>query len=167
MPEAAIRTTFIVGFPGETDAEFKSLLDFTKEARLDRVGAFHFSREPGTPSYDLPVQIPHKTKKQRFDQLMRLQQGISHEINRSYLGKPIEVLIDEHRDDWSAGRSFRDAPEIDGLVFVAGHLQPGTIVEAVVNDATPYDLYGAAEGSPNGQKRQMVPLRMASPRAPQ
>lgn len=167
MPEAAIRTTFIVGFPGETDAEFKSLLDFTREAKLDRVGAFHFSREPGTPSYDLPGQIPHKTKKQRFDQLMRLQQGISHEINRSYIGKPIEVLIDEHRDDWSAGRSFRDAPEIDGLVFVAGHHEPGTVVEALVNDATPYDLYGALKDSPNGQRRVLTPLRMSSPRDPQ
>ncbi|MBL8060240.1 MAG: 30S ribosomal protein S12 methylthiotransferase RimO [Chthonomonas sp.] len=167
MPMAAIRTTFIVGFPGETDAEFKSLMEFTREARLDRVGAFHFSREPGTPSYDLPGQIPHRVKKQRFDQLMRLQQGISHEINQSYVGKPIEVLIDENRDGWSAGRSFRDAPEIDGLVFVAGQHTLGTVVDAVVDHVTPYDLYGHVEGSPSGQKRVLTPLRQVAPKSPQ
>lgn len=167
MPEIAIRTTFIVGFPGETEPEFQALLDFTREARLDRVGAFHFSREPGTPSYDMPGQVPHKTKKQRFDQLMRLQQAISHEINRGYFGKSIQVLIEENRDGWSAGRSFRDAPEIDGLVFVEGCHEPGTVLSAQVDNATPYDLYAQAENSPIGQKRRLTPLRMVSPRVPQ
>ncbi|MCC7102029.1 MAG: 30S ribosomal protein S12 methylthiotransferase RimO [Fimbriimonadaceae bacterium] len=167
IADVAIRTTFIVGFPGETEAEFRALLDFTKAAQLDRVGAFHYSREAGTPSYDLPGQVPQKVKKQRFDQLMRLQQGISHEINRTFIGKTLPILIDEHRDGWSVGRSFRDAPEIDGLVFVSGQQAPGTIINPTVVDATPYDLYAHPDGSPDGQKRGLTPLRMSSPKSPQ
>ena len=166
MPEAAIRTTFIVGFPGETDAEFKSLVSFVQEAQLDRVGAFHFSREPGTPSYDMPDQIPHRVKKQRFEQLMKVQQSISLKKNQSWIGKTMPVLVDEIKDGWSAGRSFRDAPEIDGWVFIKGAHQPGTIVEAEIIEASEYDLYADLPGVAP-RTRNLTQLRMAGPRAPQ
>lgn len=166
MPEAAIRTTFIIGFPGETDAEFKSLINFVQEAQLDRVGAFHFSREPGTPSYDMPDQIPHRIKKQRFEQLMRVQQTISLKKNQAWVGKTLPVLVDEIKDGWSAGRSFRDAPEIDGWVFIKGAHQPGTIVQSEVIEASEYDLYARLPGDAQ-ISRKLTPLRMANPRAPQ
>lgn len=165
MPECAIRTTFIVGFPGETEQEFKSLVDFVNEAQLDRVGAFLFSREPGTPSHDLPGQVPHRVKKQRFEALMKAQQHISRKKNAAWVGKEIQVLVDEVRDGWSAGRSFRDAPEIDGWVFVEGEHQPGTIVNCLVSDHTEYDLYGRVNGSV-ASRRQLKGLRMAEPPAP-
>lgn len=165
MPNCAIRTTFIVGFPGETDQEFRSLVDFIQTAQLDRVGAFHFSREPGTPSHDMPNQVPHKVKKQRFDTLMKVQQGISLRKNEAWVGQDIKVLIDENRDGWSVGRSFRDAPEIDGLVFVEGEYGPGSLVTAKLTEATPYDLYaGKAEVS---TRRRLTPLRQSKPVAPQ
>ncbi len=167
MPHAAIRTTFIVGFPGETDAEFKSLVDFTQQVELDRVGAFLFSREPGTPSHDFPDQVPHRIKRQRFDHLMKVQQGISLRKNKAWIGKSMPVLIDEIKDGWSAGRSFRDAPEIDGWVFVRGAHAPGTLVEAEITDASEYDLYGQAVGEIRSSGRTLTPLRMANPRAPQ
>lgn len=165
MPECAIRTTFIVGFPGETEQEFKSLVDFVNEAQLDRVGAFLFSREPGTPSHDLSGQVPHRVKKQRFEALMKAQQHISRKKNAAWVGKEIQVLVDEVRDGWSAGRSFRDAPEIDGWVFVEGEHQPGTIVNCLVSDHTEYDLYGRVNGSV-ASRRQLKGLRMAAPPAP-
>ncbi len=167
MPEAAIRTTFIIGFPGETQEEFKSLMQFTEEAQLDRVGAFLFSREPGTPSHDMPDQVPHRVKKQRFDQLMRLQQTISRRKNQSWVGKDLTVLIDEVKDGWSAGRSFRDAPEIDGWVFVQGDQPVGSLVQATVSDATEYDLYAIAKGESAPRRKPMTALRMATPRSPQ
>jgi ribosomal protein S12 methylthiotransferase len=166
MPEAAIRTTFIVGFPGETETEFKALVDFVNEARLDRVGAFLFSREPTTPSFDMPDQVPTKTKKARYDRLMRTQQVISREKNRAWVGRSLSVLVDETRDGWSAGRSFRDAPEIDGWVFVQGDHTPGSFVECEVTEFGDYDLYGTAVGAAPS-KRLMKPLRMAGAKAPQ
>ncbi len=158
MPECAIRTTFIVGFPGETEAEFSALLDFTKEARLDRVGAFLFSREPGTPSHEMPGQVPSRIKRERYDRLMRLQQGISREKNADWVGRTMTVLVDETRDGWSAGRSFRDAPEIDGWVFVRGEHEPGAMVEATISRGAEYDLYAEATSS------EAAPIRAHAPR---
>lgn len=166
MPDAAIRTTFIVGFPGETDAEFRSLVDFVHEAQLDWVGAFLFPPEPGTPSATMPGQIPHRIKKNRYATLMQVQQKISRRINEGYVGKTLLVLIEEHRQGWSSGRSFRDAPEIDGLMFVEGEHPIGSFVEARIRDASEYDLYGSApKGAMAGRKLQ--PLRLASPRPAQ
>lgn len=142
MPQVAIRTTFIVGFPGETEQEFQSLLDFIRDARLDRVGAFVYSREKGTPSYDMPDQVPFRVKRARYDQLMTLQQGIALEIGQSYVGQTLKCLVEEVRDGWTVTRSFRDAPEIDGLVLVPGQAQPGSFVDVTITDAEPYDLYG-------------------------
>lgn len=144
MPECAIRTTFIVGFPGETDVEFQALLNFVEGAKLDRVGAFLYSREPGTPSHDLPGQLPSRVKRERYDKLMRSQQVISRQANESWVGRKMRVLLDEERDGWCAGRSFRDAPEIDGWVFVEGPHEAGQFVEATITAAAEYDLYATA-----------------------
>ncbi|MCE9560381.1 MAG: 30S ribosomal protein S12 methylthiotransferase RimO [Armatimonadetes bacterium] len=163
MPECAIRTTYIVGFPGENEEEFKYLLDFTREARLDRVGAFLFSREPGTPSHDMPDQVPTRLKKERYDRLMRLQLMISREINKGWIGRSMPVLVDEIKDGWSAGRSFRDAPEIDGWVYIQGDHEAGKVHEVTITEAGDYDLYVQSPDS----KRLLQPLRMSGPRSPQ
>lgn len=165
MPDCAIRTTFIVGFPGETDAEFQYLLDFIRAAQMDRVGAFLFSREPGTPSYEMPGQVPNKIKRDRYDKLMRLQQGISLAKNAAWVGRRLRVLVDEAQSGWLVGRSHRDAPEIDGLVYVRGEAPPGCFVDALVTQGAEYDLYGTL-GDP-APRRDLTPIRMASPRAPQ
>lgn len=164
MPAAAIRTTFIVGFPGETDSDFQQLLSFVREARLDRVGAFTYSREPGTPSAEMPNQVPFRVKKDRYDRLMRTQQAISLAKNQEWVGQSIRVLVDEVKDGWVAGRSFRDAPEIDGWVYAQGRAEPGTFVDVQVTDAAEYDLYGTL--GPTSPARQLTPLRMAAPARP-
>lgn len=166
IPHVAIRTTFIVGFPGETDAEFDYLLDFVKNSRLDRVGAFMFSREPGTPSYDMPGQVPFRTKQARYDKLMRTQRPISLAINESWIGKSMKILVEESKDGWIAGRSFRDAPEIDGWVYAQGTADPGKFAEIEITSAKEYDLYGHLKGF-EPEKKRLTPLTMAGPKAPQ
>jgi ribosomal protein S12 methylthiotransferase len=165
MPDVAIRTTFIAGFPGETDEEFAYLLEFMKVARLDRVGAFVFSREPGTPSYDMPDQIPFRVKRQRYDRLMTLQQGISTEVNEGWIGRELQILVEGREKGWLVGRSYRDAPEIDGLVFVDGEAAFGSMVKVAVTAAEAYDLY-ARLTSAKPRVRGMVSLRQAAPVAP-
>ena len=122
MPNLAIRTTFIVGYPGETDEEFETLVQFVKDLRFDRVGAFTYSYEIGTPSAELPGQVPDEVKQARHDRLMETQQTISHQINQSFVGKMVDVLVEGTGDGLSVGRSYRDAPEIDGMVIVEGDL---------------------------------------------
>lgn len=146
IPEVAVRSTFIVGFPGETQEEFEYLIEFVKAARMDRVGAFMFSREPGTPAEAMEGQVSSKVKRERYDRLMRAQQGISHDINRGWVGRKLTVLADEARDGWIIGRSHRDAPEIDGLVYFKGDAQPGDFVEVQVEEADTYDLIGTQVG---------------------
>lgn len=166
MPDCAIRTTFIVGFPGETDEEFEDMLDFVAEARMDRVGAFQFSREPGTPSYDMPNQVPPEVKQRRYDELMLLQQEIALEVNRAWVGKSLRVLVDDERQGWLIGRSHRDAPEIDGLVYVPGSGRSGQFLEVNITDAEPYDLFGEEVGTTStASRRTLVALRLA-PAAP-
>jgi ribosomal protein S12 methylthiotransferase len=138
----AIRTTFIVGYPGETEEEFKSLLDFLGEIRFDRVGAFQFSFEPGTTSEPLGDPVPAEVKQQRYERLMELQQSISLQVNQSYVGKTLDVLIEGYDNGLSIGRSYRDAPEIDGMVFVEGKLGIGEIVPVKITGAMAYDLTG-------------------------
>lgn len=166
MPEVAIRTTFIVGFPGETEAEFGALVDFVREAKLDRVGAFTFSREPGTPAHDMPDQVPLKVKRERYDRLMRMQSSISLMKNKTWEGRSLRVLVDECKDGWVAGRSFRDAPEIDGWVYAQGTAEPGSFVDVQVTEGHQHDLYGHLAGFEVPKKR-LVPLQMAAARAPQ
>lgn len=167
MPDVAIRTTFIVGFPGETDEEFGYLLDFVEGAKLDRVGAFIYSREPGTPSHDMPDQVPARIKQERFDELMTLQQEISQAVNDSWVKRELNVLVEDQQQGWLVGRSHRDAPDIDGLVFFKGVAKPGDMVQVQITEAEPYDLFGVEKDAGISAKKRMEPLRMAAPRAPQ
>ena len=146
MPDVAVRSTFIVGYPGETDDEFGYLLDFLKEARMDRVGAFTYSREPGTPAYDMPDQVSSRVKRERYDALMRLQQQISSDKNAAWVGRRMRVLVDESRDEGAVARSFRDAPDIDGLVYIDAPAQQGTLVDVQITRAEPYDLGASLVG---------------------
>lgn len=147
MPELALRTTFIVGYPGETEEEFQTLLDFIEEIRFDRVGAFQFSFEPGTTSEPLGDPIPAEIKLERYERLMALQQGISLEKNQAFVGKNLDVLIEGHGDGISLGRTYRDAPEIDGMVVIEGEIPIGEMVPARINGAMTYDLSGIVETS--------------------
>jgi ribosomal protein S12 methylthiotransferase len=142
IPNLAIRTTFIVGYPGETDEEYQALVDFVNEIRFDRVGTFQFSFEEGTTSAPLGDPVPAAVKQERFEHLMELQQGISMQINQSYVGKTLDVLIEGFDNGISVGRSYRDAPEIDGLVFIEGKLELGQIVPVRITGAMAYDLTG-------------------------
>jgi ribosomal protein S12 methylthiotransferase len=142
MPDLALRTTFIVGYPGETEAEFQILLDFVKEIRFDRVGTFQFSFEPGTDSEPLGDPVPEEVKEEHYDRLMTLQQDISLEVNQSFVGKTLEVLFEGQGDGLSMGRSYRDAPEIDGLVIMEGNAPVGELVPVRITGAMTYDLSG-------------------------
>jgi ribosomal protein S12 methylthiotransferase len=149
LPQASIRTTFIVGFPGETDEDFQELYDFIEETRFDRVGIFTYSKEQGTPANDYDEQVPDKIKNERRNRLMLLQQRISYEKNQEYLGKKLEVFI-EHIEENETGyrvvtRSFRDAPEIDGQVYMHCDQDsitpaPGEFVSVKITDCDEYDL---------------------------
>lgn len=140
IPGLAIRTTFIVGYPGETEQEFQALLDFVKEIRFDRVGTFQFSFEPGTTSEPLGDPLPTEVKQERYERLMELQQSISLQINQSYVGKTLDVLIEGFDNGISIGRSYRDAPEIDGLVLVESKIKVGRIIPVKITGAMAYDL---------------------------
>ncbi|MBI1258665.1 MAG: 30S ribosomal protein S12 methylthiotransferase RimO [Chloroflexi bacterium] len=160
MPDLAVRTTFIVGYPGETDEEFDGLMKFVKDLEFDRVGAFKYSYEIGTPSALLPFQVEDDVKEARYNALMELQQNISLRKNQAMIGKRIEVLVEGHGegededgeptgDALSLGRSYRDAPEIDGYVIVDGELPEGEIVPVRVTGATTYDLIATVDtGAP-------------------
>ena len=143
MPDLALRTTFIVGYPGETEEEFQTLMDFIEEIRFDRVGAFQFSFEPGTTSESLGDPIPEEVKQERWERLMERQQNISLERNQSYVGKILDVLIEGQGDGLSLGRSYRDAPEIDGMVIIEDEIPIGSMVPARITGAMAYDLTGA------------------------
>lgn len=142
MPDVAIRTTFIVGYPGETEEEFRALLDFVAEIRFDKVGAFKFSFEPGTPAEKLGDPIPDELKEERMKRLMEQQQAISLERNRAFIGRTLDVLIEGSGDGVSIGRSYRDAPKIDGLVLVKGQIFAGQMVPVRIEKAMVYDLSG-------------------------
>jgi len=147
MPQIAIRTTFIVGYPGETGEEFRALEDFVREIRFDRAGAFPFSFEPGTTSEPLGDPVPPEVKQERYERLMELQQNISLQVNQSYVGKTLDVLVEGYGDGLSIGRSYRDAPEIDGMVLVEGKAKVGEIVPVKITGAMVYDLAGVPESS--------------------
>jgi ribosomal protein S12 methylthiotransferase len=138
----AIRTTFIVGYPGETEEEFQALYDFVEQTRFDRVGAFTFSFEPGTTSESLGDPIPQSVKEERLRLLMEMQQRISLEVNQEYVGQTLDVLIDGFDNGISVGRSYRDAPEVDGLVFVEGKLPMNEITPVLITGAMEHDLSG-------------------------
>ncbi len=146
MPEIAIRSTFITGFPGETEEEFTSLYQFIESMEFDRVGVFPYYAEKDTPSASYPDDVPEEVKLNRREELYLLQQDISHDINMRFIGKTVHILIEGYREDGILiGRSYRDAPEIDGLVFVTGTAEIGTIIPVQITGVIgDYDLMGTA-----------------------
>jgi ribosomal protein S12 methylthiotransferase len=147
IPDVILRSTFIVGFPGETDDEFDEMLDFVEEYQLDHVGAFTYSPQTGTPAAEMAEQVPDAMKDERYGAIMELAQGISHESNRAMIGREVDVLVESREPSESAsgepvvvGRTFRDAPEVDGMAFLKGTYPMGSMVRARVDGALPYDL---------------------------
>ena len=149
VPDLALRSTFIVGFPGETERDFEMLLEFIAEARLARVGCFKYEPVDGAPANDLPGAVPEEVKDERWHRFMAAQQKISAEIMAARVGREIDVLIDEVDEEGAIGRSQWDAPEIDGSVFLNGEteVEPGDIVRAKILHADEYDLWGERTGA--------------------
>ena len=156
MPDIAIRTTFIVGYPGETDDEFQELLGFVREMAFDHVGCFTFSPQSESPAAHEPDQVPERVKKRRQRQLMEVAQQVSIIRNRAMVGREIDVLVESMSagpmegigTDFVVGRSYRDAPEVDGLVLLLGAHAPGDFVRARVTQALAYDLVAEPVRSP-------------------
>lgn len=146
IPEAFLRTSVIAGFPSETEKEFKELLDFLGEVKFERLGAFVYSREEKTAAYNFPGQLSQEAKRERLKRIMSLQQGIAEEVNKRFLGRTIDVLIDQEQEGAYLGRTQYDAPEVDGSVFVQSkkNLEPGSFVKVKVSDTLEYDLIGEA-----------------------
>ncbi|MEH2282971.1 MAG: 30S ribosomal protein S12 methylthiotransferase RimO [Nostoc sp.] len=144
LPTAVLRTTFIVGFPGETSEHFEHLLEFVQRHEFDHVGVFTFSSEEGTPAYKLPNHLPQEVMDERRYQLMEIQQPISQKKNQQEVGKIVDVLIEQENPESGEliGRSGRFSPEVDGLVYVKGQAKLGTIVPIAIHHADTYDLYG-------------------------
>ena len=143
-PDIAIRSTFVVGFPGETEDDFAYLMDWLEEAQLDRVGAFRFEPVAGAAANDLPDPVPEAVKEERYARLMELTARISAAKLQAKIGRTLPVIIDEVGEDGATGRSQADAPEIDGQVLLrdAGHLASGDIVSVLIEDADEHDLFG-------------------------
>lgn len=145
IPNIAIRTAFIVGYPGETEEQFKKLYQFIKDMRFDKMGVFEYSREKNTVSYSMEHQVPKKVKHKRFQELMALQQQISFEINQTYIGKILPCIVEGFTDEGVViMRSQHDAPEIDGLVYAKSdrNVVPGDIENVLIDGADEYDLFG-------------------------
>lgn len=144
LPQAVLRTTFIVGFPGETELHFEHLMQFVQRHQFDHVGVFTFSPEEGTPAHSLPNQLPQTVMEARRDALMQIQQPISLQRNQAEIDKVVDVLIEQENPQTGEliGRSARFAPEVDGLVYVQGEARLGSIVPVAVTAADIYDLYG-------------------------
>lgn len=146
IPDLTLRTSFIVGFPGETEAEFAKLLAFVEEGHFDRVGVFRYSREEDTPAASLPDQVPERTKKSRYNKLMKAQQRVSFKRNRALIGRIEPVLVEGYSEETElllSGRSVRQAPDVDGQVYItAGQADIGQIVPLRITDSSEYDLIG-------------------------
>ena len=144
VPDMTVRSTFIVGFPGETEADFQFMLDWLQEAQLDRVGCFKYENVEGAAARDLPDQVPEEVKQDRHDRFMATQQTISEARLQAKIGTITEVLIDEVVEEGAVGRTRADAPDIDGQIFLddATHLKVGDFVKAKIIDADEYDLWG-------------------------
>lgn len=142
MPDLALRTTFIVGFPGETEQEFQALLDFVAEIAFDRVGIFPYYHEPGTPAVAFADDVPPELKEERLQRLAELQERISLQRNQLWVGKTLPILVEGVDNNLVVGRSYRDAPEIDGLVLARGQAQVGQLVNVHIDGALVHDLSG-------------------------
>ena len=145
IKNVSIRTTFITGYPGETEEEYQDLYNFVHDMKFDRVGVFAYSREKNTYAYDLKPQIRKNIKIKRRNQLMKLQKQISLENNKKYVGKSVPCIIEQIGSDGTIiARSFKDAPEVDGLVYIKTkeYINPGDILDVKINKVTSYDMYG-------------------------
>ena len=146
-PDLTLRSTFIVGFPGETEEDFQLLLDFLKEAQLDRVGCFKFSPVEGAPATEMADQVPEDVKEERFHRFMQLQQEISANRLKQKIGKILDVLVDEIDEESIIGRSKADAPEVDGLVYVDNlsgiNVKVGDMIKVTITNSDEYDLWGS------------------------
>lgn len=145
IPNVAIRTAFIVGYPGETEEEFEHLYEFIKDMKFNKLGVFEYSREKGTPSYNMKPQISKKVMKERRNKLMELQQGVSKSINESFIGKTMPCIIESFTDEgYVVARTQNDAPEVDGVVYIKTDepLVPGDIENVKIVDCDEYDLIG-------------------------
>ena len=146
-PDLTLRSTFIVGFPGETEEDFQLLLDFLKEAQLDRVGCFKFSPVEGAPATEMADQVPEDVKEERFHRFMQLQQEISTKRLKQKIGKTLYVLVDEIDEEGIIGRSKADAPEVDGLVYVDNlsgiNVKVGDVIKVTITNSDEYDLWGS------------------------
>jgi len=146
IPQVALRTSIIVGFPSETDKEFQELLSLLEEVKFERLGAFMYSREEGTPAFDFKGQIPKEIKQERLDAVMAKQQRVSLEVNKRFMGKVMDVLVEAKENNAYLGRTQYDAPEVDGLVYLSSKkaLKAGDFVKARVTDTLEYDLVAEA-----------------------
>jgi ribosomal protein S12 methylthiotransferase len=146
-PEITLRSTFIVGFPGETEAEFEELLDFLRAAELDRVGCFKYSPVEGATANDLPDAVPEAVKQERWERFMEVQSAISAKRLQTKVGKTLRVLVDEIDGEVAVARSSADAPEIDGRVYIRNpqQLKPGMWSDVIIESADEYDLYGVSK----------------------
>jgi ribosomal protein S12 methylthiotransferase len=167
VPGLVLRTTFIVGFPGETESEFVELLEFVEATRFQRLGVFTYSHEPDTPAARLPDRLPAEVAHERRDRLMAVQQPIAWAFNRDLVGRALDVLIDapapEGKPLW-LGRTYTDAPDVDGVTWVKGaHLTPGDIVACEIVGAEGYDLIAQAPSVPPTRKRRERPMPRRKP----
>jgi ribosomal protein S12 methylthiotransferase len=146
IPDITLRTSFIVGFPGETDEQFNALLDFVNEGHFERVGVFRYSREEGTAAATLESQVPERTKKSRYHKLMKAQSRVSFRKNRALVGNIEPVLVEGFSEETELllrGRSVRQAPDVDGQVYItSGQAEIGAIVPLRITDSSEYDLIG-------------------------
>ncbi len=174
LPDVAMRTTLIVGHPGETDAQFETLVDFVVEMEFDHVGVFTYSHEPGTVSATLENPVPEEIAEERRNIIMEIQQGISYRKNQQFIGSELEVLIEGtgEMDDGtgnsepiSVGRARRHAPEVDGMVFVPGELPIGELVQVEIQDVSPYDLWATIPDAALDQARLRQAERAARRRS--
>jgi ribosomal protein S12 methylthiotransferase len=168
VPGIALRTSLIVGLPGETEEDFEDLLRFVEEQRFERLGVFEFSPEEGTPAADMARQVPDDVKRARFDRVMAVQQAISRDHQRAMIGRTVEVLVEgraEETEHLLAGRHAQQAPEIDGITYVNdGVAYPGEIVTVEVTDASDYDLVGHVVARDEGRALRPLPAAPASRR---
>ena len=157
IADVVIRTSVIIGFPGESNAEFEELLDFIQEIRFERLGSFRFSPEKGTPAFDLPDQVPDELKADRQEKLMTIQSEISLQQNLAQVGCTREVFIDSYEEEsgYSIAHSQRELPELDGEILIKGHYSPGTKMRVKIETATEYDLF--AQPLENEMNNQKVP----------
>ena len=169
VPGLTFRTSFIAGFPGETEEQFQELCDFVEEMRFEKVGVFQFSREEGTASFHLDGQLPQRTKAQRQKKLLGIQRKISREQQQRLVGQTLEVLVEgvsEETDLLLEGRWMGQAPEIDGKVYVnRGQARPGEIVRVEIEQAGDYDLVGGIAGA-DGSPADVAAPKVPRPRFP-